>query len=279
MRGSTRVVGIVGDPVAHSLSPVMHNAAFAALGLDWVYVAFPVKAVGLRAALRALPALGIAGVNVTVPHKEAALSIVDEASPLAQRVGAVNTIVVRGSRLWGENTDVFGVRQSLRRLRLRGSTAVVIGAGGAARAVLAALEQAGVQRVVLANRTLARAQALRRRFSTGEFIVEAHPLAALRNPASLQHARLVINTTSVGLHGEPFPPMAIEATPPNCLFFDLIYGRETAFLQQAARFRRPTLDGVEMLLHQGAAAFRLWTGRRPPLAVMRQALQAAILHR
>ncbi len=272
VRGSTRVVGIIGDPVDHSLSPVMHNAAFAALGLDWVYVPFPVKEKLLRQAVRALPALGLVGVNVTVPHKEAVLRLLDEVSPLARKVGAVNTIVVRAGRLLGENTDVFGVQQALRGVALRGGTALVIGAGGAARAVVAALEQIGVRRVIVANRTLARARNLQRRFSTPAFRVEAQPLSSLQDPRYVSVARLVVNTTSIGLHGEKFPAMAVEVSPAECVFFDLVYGRQTDFLRQARAAHRRVMDGTEMLLQQGAAAFRLWTGRRPPIEVMRAAL-------
>ncbi len=275
VRGSTRVVGIIGDPVQHSLSPLMHNAAFEALGLDWVYVPFPVKQGALRQALRALPALGILGANVTVPHKEAALRLVDEASQVARKVGAVNTIVVRSGRLYGENTDVHGVRQALRGVALQGSSVLVIGAGGAARAVLVALEEAAVSQVIVANRTLARARSLQRRFSKPGFRVEAFPLTAVNDPQCLSRVRLVVNTTSVGLHGESFPTMAIKASPLDCVFFDLLYGRSTEFLRQARQARREVMDGTEMLLHQGAKAFRLWTGRRPPIEVMRTALQAA----
>ncbi|GIW46072.1 MAG: shikimate dehydrogenase [Candidatus Binatia bacterium] len=272
VRGSTRVVGIIGDPVEHSLSPLMHNAAFAALGLDWVYVPFPVRAGALPAAVRGLAALGVVGANVTVPHKEAVGRYVDELSPLAKRVGAVNTIVCRSGRLYGDNTDVYGVRQALRRVKLRGATAVVVGAGGAARAVLVALEALGVRRVLLVNRTLERARVLRRKFSSGGFHVEVRDFSALVEARYLKEVRLVVNTTSLGLHGEPFPAVAFELTPRECVAFDLIYGRWTDFLRRARAADRKTIDGSEMLLHQGAEAFRLWTGRRAPLEVMRSAL-------
>ncbi|MDX2168884.1 MAG: shikimate dehydrogenase, partial [Deltaproteobacteria bacterium] len=139
LSGRTRVVGIIGDPVSHSRSPAMHNAAFAALKLDWVYVPFPVAAADVGAALAAVRALGLAGINVTVPHKEAVLAHCDRLTPLARRVGAVNTLVNQNGRLLGDNTDVYGFAATLRaqRIRLRGRHAIVVGAGGAARAVLA----------------------------------------------------------------------------------------------------------------------------------------------
>lgn len=275
VRGSTRVVGIFGDPVAHSLSPAMHNAAFSTLGLNWVYVPFLVPAALLAEAVRALPALGIRGVNVTVPHKEAVMEFLDGCSELAREVGAVNTIIHTDGRLWGENTDVYGVRQALRGLRLRRQDAVVVGAGGSARAVLVALREAGVARVWLANRTVERARELARRFSTGTFVVEPLPLSRLRDAPLFTQVRIVVNATSLGLHHKSFPPLAVEATPKDCLFFDLVYGH-TTFLRRAAAAGRPTADGREMLLHQGAAAFRLWTKRQPPLAVMRNALETAL---
>lgn len=276
VRGSTRVVGIIGDPVAHSLSPAMHNAAFSALAMDWVYVPFPVAPTSLGQAIRGLRALGIAGVNVTVPHKEAVLRYLDGSSELARRVGAVNTIVHRSGQLWGENTDVYGVRQALRAVRLRGASAMVVGAGGAARAVLVALEQAGVRRVILANRTVARARRVARQLGTPTFFIDVHDLGALEDPRLLAHVRLVVNTTSVGLHGEGFFPLNVDATPAECVFFDLVYGRRTEFLGRAQAAGRLTIDGTEMLLYQGAAAFRLWTGRRPPVEVMRDALTMAL---
>lgn len=271
--GRTRVVGIIGDPVAHSRSPVMHNAAFTALGLDWVYVPLPVAADDVPAAVAAVRALGLAGVNVTVPHKEAVLPHLDALTPLARQVGAVNTVVNQDGRLLGDNTDVHGFAAALRQhgARLRGRHALVIGAGGAARAVLAALSAAGIGRVTIANRTAARAAALARRFRGPRRDVA--PLAALQDPARLADVALVVNTTSLGLYDTAFPPLAVAATPARCLFVDLLYGRDTAFLRAARRAGRPTGDGSEMLLHQGARAFTLWTGRRAPLAVMRAALR------
>jgi len=251
----------------------MHNAAFAALGLDWVYVPFPVDAADLGTAVAAVRALGLAGINVTVPHKQAVLAHCDALTPLARRVGAVNTIVNRAGHLLGDNTDVHGFAQTLReaRLHLRGRHAVVIGAGGAARAVLAALAESGAARITLANRTPARARALARRRRGVR--IDVVPLATLAGAATLAEAALVVNTTSAALSGADFPPLAYAATPPGCLFADLLYNHPTAFLAAARQARRRTIDGGAMLLHQGARAFTLWTGRRAPIAVMRQALQ------
>ncbi|MGH7786252.1 MAG: shikimate dehydrogenase, partial [Candidatus Binatia bacterium] len=271
--GRTRVVGIIGDPVAHSRSPAMHNAAFAALGLDWVYAPFPVAGRDVRDAVRAVRALGLAGVNVTVPHKEAVLRHLDGLSDLARAVGAVNTIVNRDGQLHGDNTDVAGFALALPPgTRLRGRRAVVIGAGGSARAVLAGLAQKGIGDIVLVNRTLARGRGLARQFGR-QVPVIALPLAAAADPAVLREAAVVVNTTSIALGGGAFPPLACTATPADCLFFDLLYGRDTEFLQRARAARRASIDGGEMLVRQGAAALALWTRRRAPLDVMRNALR------
>lgn len=270
----TRVVGIFGDPMEHSLSPAMHNAAFAALRLDYVYVAFRVAPAALAAAVRSLRALDIAGVNVTVPHKERVIRHLDSLSPLAQRAGAVNTIVNRDGHLHGDNTDVHGFAQSLRGrgVRLRGRTAIVVGAGGAARAALLGLAQLGVVRVRLINRTARRGRALARALGDAAPLVEHAGLEALREAATFAGVPLVVNSTSLGWGGERFPPLHYAAAPDHCLFYDLAYGRDTDFLRRARRIGRPTLDGSEMLVQQGALAFHLWTGRRAPVIAMRTAL-------
>ena len=272
--GRTQVVGIIGDPVAHSFSPAMHNAAFRALKLDFVYAAFPVRPMGLRAALAGIRALGIAGVNVTVPHKERVIAFLDSVSDMGRRVGAVNTVVNRGGHLHGENTDVVGFLRALRdvKFRLRGARVLVVGAGGVARAVLMALADGAAASVIVANRTPRRAQQLAAAVDTKRLRVTVSTLAVLQEPDVLAPLDLVVNATSLGLHGEKFPPLAYLASQPRCLFFDLIYGGHTDFQAGALHAGRPTLDGSSMLLHQGAAAFTLWTGRRAPLTVMRATL-------
>ena len=274
--GRTQVVGIIGDPVAHSLSPAMHNAAFQALNLDFVYVPFHVPPAQLRAAVAGVRALGIAGINVTVPHKERVMRFLDSVSETGQRAGAVNTIVQRDGRLHGENTDVTGFLRALdeAKFRMRGARVLLIGAGGSARAVLTALEEGHAAAVTIANRTVRRAQQLVRRCGPAEMQLAVTGLTSLEDAALLASVDLVVNATSVGLRGERFFPLAYAATPRHCLFFDLLYGRATDFLKAAGRAHRRTVDGTGMLLHQGAAAFTLWTGRRAPLVVMRRALRS-----
>ncbi len=252
----------------------MHNAAFGALGLNWVYVPFHVRPDQLRYAARAIRALALAGVNITVPHKEAIVRFLDSCSPCAERAGAVNTVVLEGNKLHGDNTDVAGLLGAIRdaRVRLRGRRAVLVGAGGAARAALVAFEQAGVREVVLVNRTRSRALALARRFRSGPCQLTVESPTALQSPQVLGEAAVVVNSTSLGLKGETFFPMRPELAPEGCLFLDLVYGRETDFQRQARRAGRRASGGLSMLLHQGARAFELWTHRRAPLAVMREAL-------
>jgi len=275
--GGTRVVGILGDPVAHSLSPAMHNAAFRALRLDYVYVAWRVQPPSLRAAVAGIRALAVAGVNVTVPHKERVIPFLDSVSATARRAGAVNTIVNRRGRLHGENTDVPGFLRALEdvKFRARGARVLVVGAGGAARAVLTALIAGKAAHVTIANRTVRRARQLARAATSRATTVIATGLDALRDDAVLASVALVVNTSSVGLHGERYFPLAYAATPRRCLFFDLIPRRHTHLLAAAKRAGRRTLDGRSMLLHQGTAAFTLWTGRPAPVAVMGAVLRHA----
>lgn len=254
----------------------MHNAAFAALGLPHVYLRYHVPPPALRAALREARQLHMGGLNLTVPLKEAALDLVDRLTPEAERIGAVNTIVFERAGMTGDNTDGRGFLRSLgRRARLRDGHAIVIGAGGSARAVAAALIAGGITRLTIANRTAARADALASRVATfGNVAVHTAPLDALREARRLDDAAVVVNTTSVSLGARPLP-MRPALTPADCLFVDLVYGAHRApFLAAARRAGRPTLDGAGMLLHQGALAFEAWTAQSAPLPAMARALRA-----
>lgn len=281
IRGTTRLVGLLGWPVAHSRSPQMHNAAFAALGLDWVYVPLPVAPPDLEAAIRGLRAMGFLGANVTVPHKTAVIPYLDEISPLARAIGAVNTLRVVEGRWVGENTDVEGFRQALAEtgLSARGQAVVVLGAGGAARSVLAALAMEEAREIFLINRSYERAVRLIAELS------ETFPPAGLRLPPvhvlrpeepPPEGVALLINTTPVGMAPEieasPWPP---ERPFPWGLqgVIDLIYEPpQTRLMAMAEEAGIPAFNGLGMLLHQGARAFTLWTGQEAPLEVMRAAL-------
>lgn len=271
--GHTRLVGIFGDPVAHSRSPAMHNAAFAELGLNYRYVPFHVRPHQLAAATRSIRALELVGVNVTVPHKEKILRHLDSLSELAGTLGAANTVINRDGHLVGDNTDVFGFVESLRprRRALRNRSAVVIGAGGAARAALFGLAELGVRDVLLINRTAARGRRVLDELSSHVPPARLAGLDALAAASTFDGVALVLNATSLGWGREPFPEIAIRSSKDDCMFYDMAYGTRTDFLRKAQRAHRPTMDGAEMLVFQGARSFTLWTKRRAPVAAMRVA--------
>jgi len=275
--GTTRLAGIMGWPVAHSRSPALHNFWLDEHEIDGVYVPLPVHPEKLATALRALPALGFRGCNLTLPHKQAALSIVDRADPLARRIGAVNTIVVAADgRLEGSNSDVFGFRESLREAAPEwepaAGAAVVLGAGGAARAVVAALIEAKVPAIRLVNRTLERARRIVEDLG-GAGRISTHPWDA-RNGA-LEGTGLLVNTTSLGMAGEPELELSLEALPLSAVVVDIVYvPLETSLLAAARRRGHRTVDGLGMLLHQGRPGFEAWFGTT--VRVTRE-LRAAVL--
>jgi 3-dehydroquinate dehydratase/shikimate dehydrogenase len=263
----TRVYGVIGNPIGHSLSPVMQNAGFTARRMNAVFLPFLVR--DLKDFLRSIAALGLDGFSVTLPHKERIVSELDDCDPLAARIGAVNTVVVRGGgKLYGYNTDYVGVLRALeRRMPLRGSRVLIVGAGGAARAVAFALEQAGSVVCVTARR-MARARALAR--AAGGIAIE-------RRAGRSEFFDAIVNATPVGMHphaGES----PLTANELNCrLVFDTIYHpRKTRLLVLAERRGIETVSGVEMFVAQGTAQFEIWTGERAPLAAMRRALENAL---
>lgn len=266
VRGGTRTVGVIGWPVTHSLSPVIHNTAFVALDLDWVYVPLPVPPGSLADAVRGLRALGFAGVNVTMPHKTEAASLCDERSEDAERLGAVNTIVVGAAgELAGHNTDAPGFDRFLRRdagFGPAGREAVVFGGGGAARSCALALARAGIARLHVAVRDPARAQALAD--AIGEFPTEVSVIP-FADAAGLD-VPLVVNATPLGSEGEDLPTPVLH---PGVLVVDLLYRPAVTPLQTAARAAGATaFGGLGLLLHQAALSFELWTGQSPPLELM-----------
>ena len=271
----TRVYGVLGWPVAHSRSPAMHNAAFAAAGLDARYVPFAVEPGALADAVRGLRALGIAGVNVTVPHKTSVLPLLDSVDEAARAVGAANTVVREADgRLHGTNTDAEGLVRALVEAGalLDGAQALVLGAGGAARAAVFGLRRAGAQ-VTVAARNVGAASA----FSGDVVALGDH--ASLR--AAFARADLVVQATTATMaaaehaHARAFvDALPLVALRRGTLVVDLVYApRDTALLLAARGGGARTLDGLAMLLHQGALAFELWTGLPAPLTVMRAALE------
>jgi len=271
--GATRVVAVVGWPVAHSLSPVIHNAAFAALEMDWTYVALPVEPGAVPEAVAGVRALGFAGANVTMPHKEAVADAMDELTEDAGRLRAVNTIEVRGDRLVGHNTDAPGFARFLERdagFDAAGKTALLFGAGGAARACALAVARAGLTRIVVALREPARAAPLAAALGTFPTQVEVIGF----DDAGDATVDLIVNATPLGAHGEDLPLPKLGA---DGVLVDLLYRPAVTPAQQAARAAGArAFGGLGLLLHQAALSFELWTGRPAPLEVMSAAAVAAL---
>jgi shikimate dehydrogenase len=273
--GRTKITAVFGDPIEHSMSPAMHNAAYATLGLDRAYVGYRVTPENLRDALGAIPALGILGVNLTVPHKEAAARMIKDLSAEAKLLRTVNCVINVNGKLRGDNTDARGFERDLRDLglSLRSSTAIVIGAGGAAASAILASIRMGAARVVVANRTRVRASKLVRRFASYRAKLTAHGLGALTDAAILSSAAIVINATPMGLTTRTFARLDYESTHTGCFFYDTIYRAEpTPFLAPAIALGRRHADGAGMLINQGELAFKLFNRVAPPAGVMRRAL-------
>ena len=276
--GRTRLAGIMGWPVGHSRSPALHNFWLDENGIDGVYIPLPVRPADLAQALRALPVLGFRGCNLTIPHKEMALTIVDRVEPSARRIGAMNTVIVApDGSLSGSNTDVYGFRENLRAAapdwQPTAGPAVVLGAGGATRAVVAALIELGVTELRLVNRTLPRAERVAEELAAPAARISIHPWEARER--ALEDAGLLVNSTSLGMTGEAELGIDLSRLPPRAVVADLVYvPLETAFLAAARRRGNPCVDGLGMLLHQGRPGFEAWFGT--PVRVTRE-LRAAVL--
>ena len=269
--------GVIGHPIAHSLSPLLHNTAFSLLGLDCSYEAFDVEPSSLGAAIRDFKAKGFLGLNVTIPHKEAVVEFIDEQSDESKAIGAVNTLIFDRDRIHGDNTDVYGVAASLGNYRsqIQQHMAVVIGAGGSARAILYALcHRFAPAEIIIANRSEERAKDLISELKphAKQTSLRAVSLAGADFDTLLPEAALVVNATSVGM----FP--AIDQSPvgdrasfhSGQIVMDLIYTPlETRFLTNASRCGARTISGLEMFLHQGARSFEIWLGRQMPVERLR----------
>lgn len=274
--GQTKVLGVIGDPVGHSSSPAMHNAALQALGLDYVYVAFHVPGGSVADVGCAMRTLQITGLNVTVPHKENVMAVVDEVADEAKAIGAVNTILNEEGHLTGYNTDAHGIITTLAvdgGLECLPAQVVLLGAGGAARAILyALLQRQEVEEVTLLNRTPTRAERLAADLDPQASTVR---LGSLAECDCVRQAGLLINATSMGMQpNEAGSPLA----NPDCLHSDLVVldivyrPLNTLLLRQAKAAGARTVDGLGMLVHQGARALQLWTGQQAPVDVMRKAI-------
>jgi len=274
--GAAKLAGVMGWPVAHSRSPALHGFWLAEHKIDGAYVPLPVRAEDLRHALTALPKLGFAGCNLTIPHKQAALAVMDKVEASARRIGAVNMVLVRpDGTLEGRNTDVFGFIENLRAAapgwRAAAGPAVVLGAGGGARAIVAALIDDGAPEIRLVNRTPAHAATLAETLGGPVRLIPWEDRAA-----ALAGARLLVNATSLGMHGQPPLELALDGLAPDAVVNDIVYVPLETPLLAAARHRGlRTVDGLGMLLQQGRPAFAAWFGIMPQVTpALRQAMLA-----
>jgi shikimate dehydrogenase len=271
--GSTHLAAVIGDPIAHSLSPAIHNAAFRALGLDWVYVAFPVRSGDVPRALEGMRAFGIDGLSVTMPHKDDAALGVDELDEDATALQAVNCVERRDEQLIGHNTDGPGFVAAIRDAGFDpyGRRCVVVGAGGAARAVVLALGRAGAAEVTVVNRTPEKAESAAALAGTVGRVGDAQAVVG---------AELIVNATPIGMgesaeRGET--PFAVDLLRPEHTVVDLVvHPVETPLLRAAVQRGATAIDGVGMLVHQAAIAFEIWTGATPPVAVMQAAARSRL---
>ena len=279
--GKTKIVGVIGDPIKHSHSPQMHNAAFAELGLDYAYLPFHVEPHSLPAAIEGFKAMNVVGINVTIPHKQAVIPLVDEISHDVELIGAANTLIFEGGKIKGENTDVPGFLAGMRETGIepvQGDSALVIGAGGGARAVLVALIAIGLKPIFIANRTVSKADAIATDFSkkTGTSL-QAIGLDDPRLASVVKDVSLLVNTTPIGMWDSHPPLILSQWLQPRTVVYDIVYTPpETRLLQEAAAQGCHTIQGLGMLIHQGAIAFEKWTKVPAPVLTMQQAVQEAL---
>lgn len=278
VNGKTKVYGVIGDPIEHTFSPAMHNAAFRHFGLNAVYVAFQVKPPNLADALRGVRSLNVRGLNVTIPHKEAIINLLDDVDTLAKNVGAVNTVTNENGLLRGFNTDGAGALETLRENGVdpRNKRIVILGAGGAAKAIALTLAPTA-REVAIVNRTVEKAKTLCQRIRA-LYARDAHycGLTSQNVKTVLEGAEILINTTSIGMHPNaeesPIPASFLHG---SLTVFDIVYNpRETQLLREARKVGAKTVGGLGMLVHQGVKAFELWTHMKPPVEVMRNAIEA-----
>ena len=275
--GKAKVAGVMGWPVEHSLSPRLHGYWLKEYKIDGAFIPLAVEPDDLYRAIRALPALGFAGANLTVPHKEAALGAVDRVDENAARIGAINTLVVsEDGSIEGKNTDGFGFVEAIAAgadlAGLKGQPVALLGAGGAARAIGAALQDYGVGKIYLVNRTLERAERIRDDFG-GEIIAVDWD----KRTEVLADIKLLVNTTTLGMVGQPVLEINLDALPVKAIVTDVIYAPlMTGLLSNAAKRGNPVVDGLGMLLHQGRPGFNSWFGREPKVT---EGLRSHILDR
>lgn len=274
--GKTKICGIFGYPIEHSLSPLMHNAAFKALGLDYLYVAVKVAPADLAAAVKAIRAMNLVGVNITIPHKEKVVPFLDELSPEAKAIGAVNTIVNCDGRLIGDNTDGKGFIKSLteeNKVNLSGKKVVLLGAGGAGRSIGVSLLQNNIQTLYLHDVAISKGAYLvadLRSMTTKNKVIQIDQ-AGLQQ--AIEKADLLINATPIGMKVSDHCVVDPKWLHKKLFIYDIIYNCETALLKEAKRKKIKCANGMGMLVNQGAISFELWTGKKAPMKAMEKALK------
>ena len=277
IQGKTRVVCIIGDPVRHTLSPIMQNAAFAASHLDYVYIPFTVIPDNLGQAVIGLKALGVCGFNVTIPHKTAIIPFLDSLDESAESAGAVNTVLVNTTSLTGYNTDGDGLVDSLSTDLdfIPGAEQIlVVGAGGAARGAIAALCRSGAKKILVCNRSLENAQAVKRYMNSRYPETCIDVISQVQVSCVYLHSTsLLLNTTSLGMNGERIEGVNLSDLPEHAKVYDMVYSPSgTPLIKDASACGLRAANGLGMLVAQGERAFEIWTGQKSPEGVMRQAL-------
>ena len=272
---STEVYGVIGDPIDHSLSPLIQNAAFRSEGLDAVFLAFPVRREALRSAIEGMRSLSIVGFNVTTPHKSATLRYLDEVETRAAELRSINTVTNEDQTLTGFNTDGLGAVNAMKHagIKLGGHTILLLGAGGAARAIGHALAEQGCS-LKLMNRSVHKAKRLATSLHTKFGVkAESYSLSDKSVHECNQQTDVILNASSMGMDGKANPPINRKWIRKDQWVFDIVYRPiRTKLLRDAAGAGASTIDGLDMLVHQGACSFTIWTGRKAPLEAMRQAV-------
>lgn len=286
IKGTTKLLGVIGHPIEHSLSPVMHNAALSHLGLDIVYLAFPVKPEDLNVAISGFAAVGLLGFSITIPHKQEILPLLSEVSPVAIAVGAVNTVYRTANGWGGTNTDVRGFLAPLRSLSLKTGNkhdwsqkvAVILGSGGAARAVVAGCAELGCAEIHVVGRSEQKLTEFQQSWVNSPLAVNLLTHTWEELPMLISKADLLVNATPIGMYPRgdesPVNVSAMDKMPESAIAYDLIYTpNPTQFLKQAQERGAIAIDGLEMLVQQGAAALEIWLQQPIPVDVMRQSLR------
>lgn len=274
--GKTKLIGIFGDPIDHSLSPHMHNAAFELLGLDYAYIPFHVSSDDLGNAVQSIRALKLRGVNVTVPHKVAVMEFLDELDEQAEHIGSVNTIVNDNGKLIGYNTDGRGYIKSLHEetdLNIEGINVMIMGAGGSARSIVSALITKNPKEIVIVNRTLTRAEALAIEFQKHTSTTKLKALSITDGlfGHEIEETKLFINATTMGMLDIDMPPIPLEHLQPSAIISDIVYSPiNTPIIKEAEEMGFTVHRGIGMLVYQGAIGFELWTGEKAPADLMRK---------